>query len=91
LNDGTVVDSLLPTDNIDLITKKTECGANIYNYKTRTVEFVTTGDADCIVRLKVLDTVRIHVKVTITTAQFFSNEKISFLTTIATFLGIDYS
>lgn len=52
------------------------------------------GDASCIVRAKVLDTLRIHIKVVISSANFFDNDgstKFSFLSKIAVLLKVDAS
>lgn len=92
VNEG-IIDSFLLTDNIDLTTKTDICGANIYDWNTRSVQFVVNGSPNCIVRAVVLDTVRIHIKVNIKVSEFFANNnKISFISKVASFLGIkDYS
>lgn len=90
---SSVVDSFFLADKIDL-TKKTDiCGANIYDWQTRTVQFVINGSSDCLVRAVVLDTVRIHVKVVLKVSEFFNSDtKASFISKVASFLGInDYS
>ncbi|KAL4508252.1 hypothetical protein ABPG72_003556 [Tetrahymena utriculariae] len=76
-----------------LTTKTSICGANIYDWRSRTIQFVINGAANCLVRLQVLDTVRIQVKVVIPVSQFFqANNKFSFISAVASFLGIiDYS
>lgn len=37
IDGGDVIDSYLPTDNIDLTKKTNICGANVYDWTTRTV------------------------------------------------------
>lgn len=37
IDGGNVIESYLPTDNIDLTTKSNICGANVYDWTTRTV------------------------------------------------------
>lgn len=88
-----VVESFLVNDNIDLTTKTETCGANIYDWNTRSIQFVINGNPDCIVSVIVLDTVRINIKVNIPVNQFFANNnKFSFISAVASFLGIkDYS
>lgn len=87
IDGGNVIESYLPTDNIDLTTKSNICGANVYDWTTRTVQFVITGAADCLLRAVVLDTVRIHVKVVLKVEEFFSNDnKVSFISKVASFL-----
>ncbi|KAL4508253.1 hypothetical protein ABPG72_003557 [Tetrahymena utriculariae] len=93
IDGGKVVEPYLVSDKIDLTKKVDICGANIYDWQTRTVQFVINGRADCLVRVQVLDTVRIHVKVVLKVEEFFSdNNKASFISKVASFLGIaDYS
>ncbi|EAR99597.2 IPT/TIG domain protein (macronuclear) [Tetrahymena thermophila SB210] len=93
IDGGKVVDPYLVSDNVDLTKKADICGANIYDWQTRTVQFVINGRADCLVRVQVLDTVRIHVKVVLKVEEFFSEtNKASFISKVASFLGIaDYS
>ena len=68
------------------------CGANIYDYKTRTISFAFNGAPDCLVRAKVLDTVRIQFKVSISAKDFFNDStRSSFISKVAAFLEIDYS
>lgn len=88
-----IVESFLVNDKIDLTTKTAICGANIYDYNTRNIQFVINGKPDCIVRVVVLDTVRLNVKVNIPVGEFFANNnKFSFISAVASFLGIkDYS
>lgn len=87
-----IVDSYLVKDSVDLTTKTSTCGANIYDWTTRTIQFVINGSPDCLVRARVLDTVRIHIKVSITVDEFFNDTtKSSFISKVASFLGIDYS
>lgn len=82
----------MPSDNVDLTTKANICGANIYDFQTRTIKFVVNGAATCIVRAKVLDTVRVHLKATISSAEFFSDSnKFSFLSKISAYLKINFS
>ncbi|KAL4484574.1 hypothetical protein ABPG74_019751 [Tetrahymena malaccensis] len=90
---SSVIDPYLPSDNVDLTTKTNICGANTYNSQTRTVQFVINGAANCLVRVQVLDTVRLKVSVNIPIQQFFqNNNKFSFISAVASFLGIsDYS
>ncbi|KAL4484526.1 hypothetical protein ABPG74_019703 [Tetrahymena malaccensis] len=92
IDGGAIIEPFLVSDNVDL-TKKNTCGANIYNYETKTISFVINGAANCLVRVQVLDTVRIQIKVAISTEEFFkSNNKFSFISAIASFLGIqDFS
>ncbi|EAR87205.2 IPT/TIG domain protein (macronuclear) [Tetrahymena thermophila SB210] len=92
IDGGAVVEPFLVSDNVDL-TKNTTCGANIYNYETRTISFVINGAANCLVRVQILDTVRIQIKVSISNEEFFkNNNKFSFISAIASFLGIqDFS
>lgn len=87
IDGGDVIESYLPTDKIDLTKKTNICGANIYDWTTRTVQFVINGAANCLVRAIVLDTVRIHVKVVLKVEEFFSNDnKASFISKVASFL-----
>ena len=62
-----VINSFLVNDNVDLTKKTNVCGANIYDYKTRTIQFAFNGSPDCLVRTRILDTVRINIKVSIPT------------------------
>lgn len=69
---SSVIESYLLLENVDLKTKSDICGANIYNWKTRTIQYVINGSADCVVRVKVLDTVRIRIKVVMKVEDFFN-------------------
>lgn len=87
-----VVDSFLVADNVDITTKTSICGANIYDWNTRTIQFAFNGAPDCLVRATVLDTVRIHIKVSIPVSEFFNEtKKSSFISKVASFLNVDYS
>lgn len=84
---GSVVEPYLVSDNIDLTKKTSICGANIYDWSKSTIQFVINGSSKCLVRVSVLDTARIHVKVILKVEEFFNDTtKASFISKIASFL-----
>lgn len=93
IDGGDIVPADLVSNNVDLSKKANICGANVYDWQTRTIQFLINGSANCLVHATVLDTVRIHVKVVLKVEDFFKNDNnISFLSKIASFLNInDYS
>ena len=77
--------------NTDLTTKTKECGANILNFKERTIEIVITAK-DCIPSLIVMDSLKVSLRLDTTVAEFYQNNGIAtFMDKVAAFLGIDIS
>lgn len=71
-------------------TKINVCGANNYFRETREVHFVVTGDADCIVRLTMKNTVKLTAHFEIEIDDFFNgNKHVSFVSGMAAFLNLD--
>ena len=64
------------------------CGANNYHYHNGTIEFVVNGA--CQVQLKLTSSVRLSTRLEVNFLDFWnSNGPTTFMTNIATFLGID--
>lgn len=75
--------------NVSLDNHLNTCGANNYHYDNRTVFFVVTGEIDCAVIVRLINSVRISMRVTMTPAEFVTgNVQSTFIDRIATFLNI---
>lgn len=75
--------------NVSLNDHLTTCGANNYHYENRTVFFVVTGEIDCAVIVRLINSVRISLRVTMTPDEFVTgNVQSNFIDRIATFLNI---
>lgn len=74
----------------DLTKKTTICGANNYYADTNTIEFVVTGNANCLVRVRQVNNVLLNMHLNLDYDSFLSNDKFgSFANKIAAFLDID--
>jgi hypothetical protein len=91
-NNNNLVKSYRPDENINLITKTGICGANVWDWKTQTLEFVINNDPKCIVTLKKTSSVRVSIRLDVKVENFYNNEGgADMLDKIAAYLGIDTS
>ena len=91
-NNDQLVKSFRLEEKIDLATKTNVCGANIWDWKTQTLEFVVTNDPKCIVTLRRTNSVRVSVRLDVKVENFYNNEAgADMLDKIAAYLGIDTS
>ncbi len=74
----------------DLTKRTTICGANNYYSDTNTIEFVITGNAKCLVRVRQVNNIMLNMHLNLDYDSFLSNDKFgSFANKIAAFLDID--
>jgi hypothetical protein len=74
----------------NLTMKSSICGANNYISETNTIEFVITGDASCLVRVRQVNNVVLTTHLSLDFDSFLANDKFgSFVNKIAAFLNLD--
>ncbi len=63
-----IVDYFDPKNPPDLIQNASThyCGGNNYFYENRTVHFVVTDEPDCIVRIRLIDSVQVNARLKMT-------------------------
>jgi len=92
LINSTFVNPYRVDQNVNLNTKISQCGANIYNSDNRTIEFVITNREDCKLQVRTVNSVKISVTMDSTIEDFYSNDgEALFVDKIAAFLNIDPS
>lgn len=90
--DGVTVSPNYASDNIDLSTQTTTCGAHNFYSSNRTIEFVVSRIPGCIVVLKTTSVVKANFRIEASLSDFLADDGIStFSTNIASSLGIDES
>lgn len=92
LVDGKIISPYVLSDNVDLFSKTSICGANIFNPDNRTIEFVVNRSPKCIVRVRYIDAVKVNMRLTTTLEEFYQNNGVaSFIDKMTAFLGIEMS
>jgi hypothetical protein len=92
LKGSSVVKPFRLDENIDLMTKSKICGANIHDYIQQTLEFVVTGEDDCILYLRRVSSVKVSMRMDVKVEDFFNNNGgADFLDKITAYLNIDTS
>jgi len=82
-----LINNGVPTDLRDYVDV---CGANNFHYNNGTIEFVVNGKANCQVRVRLSNYVKLSARLNIPIMDFFSNNgPTTFITNICAFLNID--
>ena len=81
--------------NIDLSSLAIDannCGLNIYDPETSTIQFILNNRGDCVLKVRTIDAVRITMHLEVSIEDFFKNSgETAFIDKISTFLHIDMS
>jgi hypothetical protein len=84
---GTLKNPNLPSANVKLEDKTTECGAHNYNEDTRELEFVLTQE--CVVYYEKLTTLKVTMHLSVNINDFYKNDGLTtFVDKMCAFLGI---
>jgi hypothetical protein len=85
-----IVNGQLVTTTQNLSQKSSICGANNYNSETNTIEFVITGNWQCLVRVRQVNNVVLTTHLSLDFDSFLANDKFgTFVNKIAAFLDLD--
>lgn len=68
LVNNTIVKPFPFMKNESLLLHTAECGANNYYFRNRTIHFVITGDINCLVLVRLVNTVQVNMRLLVTIA-----------------------
>ena len=73
----------------DLLNHTGACGANNYFYENNTIHFVITGDISCLVQIRLVNSVRISIRLTMKLEDVYNTGyQTNFINMMAAFLNI---